>query len=431
MGRKAVLSTGVEALDHALGGVRPPENVLWLDHTENAYLDFSARFARRHIQTRKPFLYLTFHRIPGDLLQWVQRASDRSHLLILNGSPGTSEDSRASPGPKDDLLFRRDRFVKRLTDFSDPEATVRRILEFLPKRKRTFGCVVDNLTRLTALWTEERTLLFVDRMVEGLNRYNVLTYWICNERVHSRKFIRSLEARMDVVVDLSSQKDRSTLTIRKAAGREDLVDLNTPIRYRVEGNEIRLETHRRLYLQSELGRRLRKFRIRRGISQTDLARMIGVTPSSISQIESSLIYPSIPALLRMADILDVDVSAFFSEPLTKFRKPVMPKSKARKIPLPEGLSDAVRVLAMGPENLRTKGAPYVVEISPGGVAASHFFDPGMEQLGYVIQGRVLFQTETGTNLAETGDVIYLSGAKPTEWRNMGEEPVRLFWVILR
>ena len=53
----------------------------------------------------------------------------------------------------------------------------------------------------------------------------------------------------------------------------------------------------------DLGLRLKEFRLRRGLSQTELAKLVGVTPSTISQVESNLIYPSLPALMKMAEAL--------------------------------------------------------------------------------------------------------------------------------
>jgi quercetin dioxygenase-like cupin family protein len=78
-----------------------------------------------------------------------------------------------------------------------------------------------------------------------------------------------------------------------------------------------------------------------------------------------------------------------------------------------------------------KGEPYLIEIPPGSVVPSHFFSRKTDQMGYVLQGRLIFQTETGTKEAGPGDAIYLGGATATEWRNLGDEPARLFWVLFR
>lgn len=56
---------------------------------------------------------------------------------------------------------------------------------------------------------------------------------------------------------------------------------------------------------SEFGKRLRKARIDKGISQEELARAIGMTQASISQFEKGLRMPTPANVHRLARILDV------------------------------------------------------------------------------------------------------------------------------
>jgi len=49
----------------------------------------------------------------------------------------------------------------------------------------------------------------------------------------------------------------------------------------------------------------------RGLSQKRLPALTGVTPSTISQVEKNLIYPSIPALFRIAESLSLEVATLF------------------------------------------------------------------------------------------------------------------------
>ena len=48
---------------------------------------------------------------------------------------------------------------------------------------------------------------------------------------------------------------------------------------------------------------IKQFREERGMSQTDLAKTIGVDPSTISCFESGKINPSLPLAVRLADVL--------------------------------------------------------------------------------------------------------------------------------
>jgi transcriptional regulator with XRE-family HTH domain len=54
------------------------------------------------------------------------------------------------------------------------------------------------------------------------------------------------------------------------------------------------------------GASVRKVRVRRGFSQTDLARRSGLAVSEVSRIERGVREVRITALLRLAGALDVD-----------------------------------------------------------------------------------------------------------------------------
>lgn len=50
-------------------------------------------------------------------------------------------------------------------------------------------------------------------------------------------------------------------------------------------------------------------RIRKGLTQLQLAEQVGVGQSAISEIESGDMRPSTPLLVRLADVLDLDLDA--------------------------------------------------------------------------------------------------------------------------
>ncbi|SMC21215.1 transcriptional regulator, XRE family with cupin sensor [Desulfacinum hydrothermale DSM 13146] len=429
MGRKAVLTTGIEDLDRALGGVRSPETVLWVDEAGDRFPIFGSAFARHQILTGKPLVFVSFDRLPHGILAGLELDVKGARVVLVDCFSHGKASAEADRLEGNEGRLPRFARLQTPSDLSRPDALVDLVLSALPKRRKTFALVFESLTGMVGVWKESGTLHFMERMQEVLQGRNTITYWVTRKKVHSRHFREEVESKASVVVELSAMRNKPHLTLRKASGREGSALLGRPLRYwQVEGR-VSVETKKRSSLKKVLGRRLRKFRVRRGISQTELAQMIGVTPSSISQIESNLIYPSIPALVRMAEVLDVDVSAFFSEPLTRYRKPILEQERARKLELPEEYRSVLSIWALAPEDMGGKGEPYVIEIPPGAVVPSHFFSRKTDQMGYVLQGRLIFQTETGANLAGPGDVIYLAGATATEWRNLGEETARLFWVL--
>lgn len=61
-----------------------------------------------------------------------------------------------------------------------------------------------------------------------------------------------------------------------------------------------------------IGRNIAKLRISRGLSQGDLGKEIGLTPSAISNIENAVSYPSIDTLIRFAEFFSVTMDYLLS-----------------------------------------------------------------------------------------------------------------------
>jgi len=108
---------------------------------------------------------------------------------------------------------------------------------------------------------------------------------------------KKLEWPCQVAIDLSVKRGKTYLTILKAE-KHNLDTLNRSFNYWSKDRRIFFDLEKRSTGQFDLGIRLKKFRTKRGLSQTELAKLVGVTPSTISQVESDLIYPSLPALLK-------------------------------------------------------------------------------------------------------------------------------------
>src|SRR5262245_66603412 len=76
---------------------------------------------------------------------------------------------------------------------------------------------------------------------------------------------------------------------------------------------------------SELGPRLRAIRLREGVGLRELARRLDLSPSSISQIETGKIRPSVRTLYALASEFGVTVDeVLFSEPTAAREAPVAP-----------------------------------------------------------------------------------------------------------
>ncbi len=63
--------------------------------------------------------------------------------------------------------------------------------------------------------------------------------------------------------------------------------------------------------ERRLGNRLKEFRTARGLTQTDLATLAGVSRKTINTVENSVFVPSTLLALTLARTLDVKVEELF------------------------------------------------------------------------------------------------------------------------
>ena len=64
-------------------------------------------------------------------------------------------------------------------------------------------------------------------------------------------------------------------------------------------------------LRLQFGRKLRKLRRERDLTQEQLAEMIGISVESISNIERGIFAPSFETLERLRDVFNLTVSEMF------------------------------------------------------------------------------------------------------------------------
>ncbi len=60
----------------------------------------------------------------------------------------------------------------------------------------------------------------------------------------------------------------------------------------------------------KIGEQIKKFRIRKGLTQNDLAKKIGLTEKQISKIETGVHYPMFENFVKIMDVLGVQLKDF-------------------------------------------------------------------------------------------------------------------------
>jgi transcriptional regulator with XRE-family HTH domain len=422
----------VAGLDRLLGGLFIGDNVVWYDDAGSLAGAFSMNFIQASQSENKPILYVSFDRSPKNLLGKLGALAENPHLTIVDCfTCGKGDGSEIF-----NKFYQKNgaqwpyRIVK-VTEPWDPKQVLEAIYGIHKPLRGDVRLVFESLTGMQDLWGgEDQILKFYTHACPQLYELNTVAYWIAERGAHSVKLKAHINQIAQVAVDLSMRRGKSSLTILKAERRSPN-PLNTPVPYWSDGAGIRFEEQKRAVGPIDIGQRLKELRTRQGLSQTELARSVGVTPSTISQIESNLIHPSLSALFKIAETLSIKVSAFFEEGRGKSEQAIFSIDDGVNIRFPNLPKESIQGRVLTPVGTEPKVESSVIEIPEGAVLPAHFFMHKGEELGYVVEGRLQVEIRHAVHEVTPGNIIYLTSEIPSQWKNPGPGPARLLWLKIR
>jgi transcriptional regulator with XRE-family HTH domain len=430
--KKQRVPSGVGSLDLLLGGLFIGDNVLWHDDAGSLAPVFCLNFLQASQLQEKPIIFVSFDRSPKNLLDKLGNLANYPGLIILdcftNGKGGGSgfflkfyEEPESEPPCR----------IIKVEEPRDPQKFMDLLYEVHGSLSGDVRFIFESLTGMQELWgSEDRLLAFYSHSCPRLYDLNTIAYWVLEKDAHSSRFRAQINQIAQVAIELTVKRGTSSLTILKAENRST-EEFNKPHTYWTKDLTIVFDDDRKTGGRIELGLRLKEFRLRRGLSQMELAKLVGVTASTISQVESNLIYPSLPALMKMAEVLAVDLSSFFEDRQDGAGRLIFTPADAVEVKFPNMPEGAVLARLLYPVDVKVKAEPYVIEISPKATLPAHFFFHKGEEVGYVLSGRLQVRVGKGVHNLKTGDVIYLTSEIPGEWRNPGPAVARLLWVKVK
>ncbi|HET7847352.1 MAG TPA: XRE family transcriptional regulator [Acidimicrobiia bacterium] len=191
-----------------------------------------------------------------------------------------------------------------------------------------------------------------------------------------------------------------------------------------------------------IGDRLRDERTKAGISQRELARRLGLSPSLISQLESGLSKPSVGTLYAIVTELDLsldrllrgaDHSPSGGNPSSRDTNvnggpsPLVHPDEREAIDLDSGVrwEQLSRDTDQGIDFLH---AVYAV----GGASTpdESLMRHNGKEYGYIVSGRLGIQLGFELYELEPGDSIGFDSTQPHRLFNIGDEPVHAIWFVV-
>jgi transcriptional regulator with XRE-family HTH domain len=174
-----------------------------------------------------------------------------------------------------------------------------------------------------------------------------------------------------------------------------------------------------------VGERLRTLRQEHRYSMRKLAKLAGVSPSLISEVERGRVEPSISVLKRLASVLDTTLVYFFSEPSSEESRIV--RADARRTLRQPSTGAGISFSLLAPNNtemLEPIFGRYDVGASMGPDPVTH----EGEEWGIVLKGRLKVWLGDEIYFLDEGDAIWFPSTTPHRLANVADEPTEYIWV---
>jgi transcriptional regulator with XRE-family HTH domain len=371
-----VAASGVAELDEALGGLFWGDNVVF----EVADGATAAPFYRAVAQSSVPYDRRLLVRLQEDLPTY-------QGFEILDARPNGK---LAQPAPLLHAVVAR------------CQSTERNLLLF------------DSLDAMAARWGADVAALFFATCCPQLLELGAIAYWYMSASDGHVALRRSVEEITQCVFVL----DQGRLRIAKAEGRPPGVEGNVFRSSQADGLPVLTPAP----IVARIGTALRAARVQRNLSQSDLARIAGVSASAISQAERGQRGLSLETVLGLATGLNVTLDELLRGQVAAGyrlgRRRYRPRRRAADRGEPLALLDDREA------GLRA----YLVRIPRRGSAQPHLQHKGIELVA-VASGLVQVLLSTGRPVLTTGEALLLDETPIAGWRNLGVADATLFWIL--
>jgi transcriptional regulator with XRE-family HTH domain len=260
-------------------------------------------------------------------------------------------------------------------------------------------------------WSHEEALRFFVRTCPQLLELGAIAYWTFSPAEYPAATRQGIEQVTQCVLAVG----RNRVRIVKAEGRSAGVE-GTVFGYGLEDGTPRLSE---ASAAARLGAALRALRVNRGLSQSEVARLAGVSPSAVSQAERGQRGLSLETLLQLTGRIGLTIDELLRGEISRgyrLARRYDPHERAdgRALPLIEDPSAGLRA--------------YLVRLAPGSSGTAPAGHKGVELVA-VASGLVQLILASGRPVLRAGETCLAERAGVQAWRNLGDEEAMLFWVV--
>lgn len=173
-----------------------------------------------------------------------------------------------------------------------------------------------------------------------------------------------------------------------------------------------------------VGESLRRLREARTMSMRALAKVSGLSANALSMIERGRTSPSVSTLYKLADALDVPVTAFFGNPVERQQVIFLRAVDRARLPIVRGSWEG-----LGGEKFVGRVEPFVLTLETGADSGPAPLVHTGHEFVFSLTGSLEYQVEERYYLLSPGDSLLFASHLRHHWRNAGQGPATVLIVL--
>jgi transcriptional regulator with XRE-family HTH domain len=369
----------VAELDRALGGLYWGDNVVWV--WEGGQVSSQRLFYDAIARCREDF--------------------DRTGYIVTSSDPAEIK----ARWPWIEILDAR-----KGAPITSPRSLLEAVRQFCVRVRRPL-LLFDSLEALSDRWGMRIASDFFGHCCPMLLDLGAIAYWSVPGASQYRTLHREIEQITQCVIVVGEDRVR----ISKAEGRPPGVQ-GQLFRYAVQDGTLQLQPAPAV---ARVGMALRAYRLRRELSQSDLARLAGVSPSAVSQVERGERGLSLETLLTLAARLNITLDELLGGEVTPDYRIGRRHGRGN-----EPAGSVLPLLDDAEAGMRA----YLVSMPRSATVEAPFTHKGTELVG-VVSGLVQVLLGSGRPVLRRGETLLASRRGIDAWRNVGESDAQCLWVL--
>jgi transcriptional regulator with XRE-family HTH domain len=174
----------------------------------------------------------------------------------------------------------------------------------------------------------------------------------------------------------------------------------------------------------KVGEWIRKIRLRKGLSQRELARMSDLSANAISRIERGESSPTVTSLHRIAAALEVPIVDFFETGAGRSKVMVRKGSRLRT------RGEGVMIESLGSGLSGQMLEPFLMTLEPGSESGEEPITHDGEEFVLCLEGEIEYLIDDEWHSLEAGDSLLFRSEQPHLYRNTRDSDALVVLVIL-